>query len=271
MPRMGRAVLFKSEALLHKVNPTLEWDNYAMQIYFNQIVKKELPQHPIPEDYKIFVGIAAYRDLQLLSSLQALIKLAAHPEKLRIIILNQYNFDDEEDKKLVADVQAYIDELEKGPNAPSIVMVHVSHLDAKNCYHARYRIQKYYNGETYQLQLDSHFRTNKAWDTKLIKMLHNCDAGEFSVLTGYLRPFVSKDPKDGSSATYYVDGAVAAMSQDKWKDDGLPSWMGRTVEKNHKQIIRPFETSVAAGHFTFSHGHLLTAAGHDEAFEEYFM
>ena len=69
MPRMGRAVLFKSEALLHKVNPTLEWDNFAMQIYFNQIVKKELPQHPIPEDYKIFVGIAAYRDLQLLPSL----------------------------------------------------------------------------------------------------------------------------------------------------------------------------------------------------------
>ena len=30
VPRMGRAVLFKSEALLHRVNPTLEWDNFMM-------------------------------------------------------------------------------------------------------------------------------------------------------------------------------------------------------------------------------------------------
>ena len=35
LPRMGRAVLFKSEALLHKVNPTLEWDNYSVTFYFN--------------------------------------------------------------------------------------------------------------------------------------------------------------------------------------------------------------------------------------------
>ena len=150
-------------------------------------------------------------------------------------------------------------------------MVHVSHNDAKNCYHARYRIQKYYNGETYQLQLDSHFRTNKNWDSRLIKMLHNCDAGEFSVLTGYLRPFVSKDPMDGNSDTYYVDGAITAMSQDKWREDGLPSWKGRPIEKNDKKIIRPFETPVAAGHFVFSHGHLLKAAGHDEAIEDYYL
>ena len=30
IPRMGRAVLFKSEAVLHKVLNTLEYDNYAI-------------------------------------------------------------------------------------------------------------------------------------------------------------------------------------------------------------------------------------------------
>ena len=34
-PRMGRAVLFKSELMLHKMQPTLEWDNYALTVYFN--------------------------------------------------------------------------------------------------------------------------------------------------------------------------------------------------------------------------------------------
>ena len=39
-PRMGRAVLFKSEQIMHTVMPTLGYDNYAMTIYFNQVVEK---------------------------------------------------------------------------------------------------------------------------------------------------------------------------------------------------------------------------------------
>ena len=35
VPRLGRAVLFKSEEMLHKVLPTVGWDNYAVTIYFN--------------------------------------------------------------------------------------------------------------------------------------------------------------------------------------------------------------------------------------------
>ena len=34
-PRIGRAVLFKSEEMLHQVLPTLEYNNYAATIYFN--------------------------------------------------------------------------------------------------------------------------------------------------------------------------------------------------------------------------------------------
>ena len=35
------------------------------------------------------------------------------------------------------------------------------------------------------MQLDSHHRFVKDWDTKCIQMLHSCDAGEYSVLTTY--------------------------------------------------------------------------------------
>ena len=49
--------------------------------------------------------------------------------------------------------------------------------------------ERNYNGETYQLQLDSHHRFVKDWDTKCIKMLHECDAGEYSVLTVYAAGF----------------------------------------------------------------------------------
>ena len=35
VPRLGRAVLLKSEIMLHKMRDTLEWDNNVLTIYFN--------------------------------------------------------------------------------------------------------------------------------------------------------------------------------------------------------------------------------------------
>ena len=70
IPRLGRAVLLKSEETLHKINPTLEFDNYAATIYFTQIVKKTPEPHPIPDDWQIFVNIISYRDPYLLSTLK---------------------------------------------------------------------------------------------------------------------------------------------------------------------------------------------------------
>ena len=34
-PRLGRAVFFKSEEMLHKVMSTQTWDNFAVTFYFN--------------------------------------------------------------------------------------------------------------------------------------------------------------------------------------------------------------------------------------------
>ena len=47
-PRMGRAVLFKSEEMMHQVMSSLGWNNYALTIYFNQVVNKPPKPHPIP-------------------------------------------------------------------------------------------------------------------------------------------------------------------------------------------------------------------------------
>ena len=104
VPRMGRAVLFKSEKILHKVNPTLEWDNYAATFYFNQVVQKPQKHHPIPSNWKTFVGIISYRDPYLLSTLKALTRLATHPQNLRIVIFNQMDLESAEDKKMLDDI-----------------------------------------------------------------------------------------------------------------------------------------------------------------------
>ena len=62
VPRLGRAVLFRSEEMLHMVRPTLGYDNYAVTVYFNQVVHKIPKPHPVPSTWSIFIGIAAYRD-----------------------------------------------------------------------------------------------------------------------------------------------------------------------------------------------------------------
>ena len=86
VPRMGRAVLFKSEVIEHEVRPTIGFDNYAITVWFNQIIKKKKSQAPmpIPEDYTLFVGVLAYRDSHLKETLSFIFNDAYDKDKLRI-------------------------------------------------------------------------------------------------------------------------------------------------------------------------------------------
>ena len=84
-------------------------------------------------------------------------------------------------------------------NPPSIPLENIWHEKASNVYVARFMNQRHYNGETYQLQLDSHHRFEKDWDTICIKLLHSCDAGEYSVLTSYADAYNLLDPDDPNS------------------------------------------------------------------------
>ena len=43
------------EEMLHMVRPTLGYDNYAVTIYFTQVVHKIQKPYPIPKDWSIFV------------------------------------------------------------------------------------------------------------------------------------------------------------------------------------------------------------------------
>ena len=72
-------------------------------------------------------------------------------------------------------------------------------------------IQRHYNGETYQLQIDSHVVFVKDWDTKSIKMLHNCDAGEYSVLTTYGDGFKMLDYSDTFSPVIFNAGKLPSF------------------------------------------------------------
>ena len=84
-----------------------------------------------------------------------------------------------------------------------------------------------------------------------------------SVITSYASPYISADPANVHSSTYFVDSPPRQYRQDRWNPDGMPAWSGRVLEKHADKMIRPFETIIASGHYCFSHGHLLNNAAHD--------
>ena len=137
IPRLGRAVLFKSEEMLHKVMPSHDWDNYALTFYFTQIIDKTTKPHPVPDDWKIFISIASYRDLELYKTMKSLIYQAVYPERLRIVVYNQQDFWHEWDKEQDYKLDQLIKEAQNLPYPPSILVENIWHEDAKNVYFAR--------------------------------------------------------------------------------------------------------------------------------------
>ena len=69
---------------------------------------------------------------------------------------------------LEKNLNEYIEELENQQYKPSILVENTWYEKASNVYHARFKNQRHYNGETYQLQIDSHHRFAKGWDTTCI-------------------------------------------------------------------------------------------------------
>lgn len=105
----------------------------------------------------IFVSIASYRDPELPKTVKNLLLNAEFPELLKVVVYEQNDADD---------ASIYGKYPEK-----YVRVIRESHNNAKGPYYARAIIQQYYKDEKYYLQIDSHMRTVKHWDTKLINML----------------------------------------------------------------------------------------------------
>ena len=109
----------------------------------------------------IFVGIAAYRDPELLSTIKNCLQQAAFPERLHFGIIWQHAIED------------VWDTLDEYNNHPQFQIVDVNYKLSQGVCWARHEMQKLYQNETYYLQLDSHHQFDKDWDIKLIRMLQD--------------------------------------------------------------------------------------------------
>jgi hypothetical protein len=151
---------------LNVVNPLL-WKSW-----FNPVYIKKFDASDNLKNGKIFVSVASYRDDQCSDTVKSLIDNADRPDLLRIVICQQNGlFDD--DCLSSSDKKGAIVEIER-----------LFNLQARGPTYARWKIQQRIGNEEYYLQLDSHSRLVKGWDTSLKNQLELCPS-DHPVLTQY--------------------------------------------------------------------------------------
>ena len=163
-------------------------------------ITKEMPmtwdaqnyhRFPMPRnDKSIFVSLGTYRDPFCPMTIKSLYSNARHPERLFVGMFQQNCFGPRcrtgvlkggKVEDAGPDMDCYV-EFCKSPegqrsNACTNGHVHlfnVNESESLGPYMARYLGAKFYRGEQYYLQIDSHSEFVENWDEKLIKMVGGC-------------------------------------------------------------------------------------------------
>ena len=204
-----------------------------------------MPRKKVSND-TIFVQIASYRDPELLPTIKDMLANAKWPENLRICIAWQHSEEDTWDN------------LDEYKNDSRFKILDIHYKDAKGVCWARNKLQRYYNGETYTLQLDSHHRFSKDWDETLIDMVKYLQKKKYKkpLLTAYLPGyFPNNDPAGRNIEVWHT-------SIDRYMPEG-PVFIAPNYVDNWQQYTEPIPARFYSGHFGFSLGSFVHDIPHD--------
>jgi hypothetical protein len=194
----------------------------------------------------IFVQIASYRDPELENTVRDMIANADRPEKLRFGIARQYSEEDGFDK------------LQEFRGDDRFRILDIPYTESNGACWARHLIQQLYKNETYTLQIDSHMRFEKGWDTTLIDMIDQLqeDGHEKPLLTGYVSSF---DP----------DNDPAGRARDPWRmafdrfiPEGAVFFLPETIP-GWSELTKPVPARFYSAHFCFTLGIFSKEVQHD--------
>ena len=192
---------------------------------------------------KIFVQIASYRDPQLPFTLKDLIDNASKPENLVICIAHQYD-----------DINALAEYRED----KRFNILDIPFADSKGACWARNKIQQEYDEEEYTLQLDSHHRFTKNWDSELIKMIKQLKkkGHKKPLLTGYISSFnPENDPADRIEIPW-------KMNFDRFIPEGAVFFLPASID-DFLERTEPIPARFYSAHFCFTLGQFCKEVPHD--------
>jgi hypothetical protein len=198
---------------------------------------------------EIFVQIASYRDPQLIPTIDNMLENSKNPENLRIGVCHQYHPEDE-----FSDLSKYGDD-------DRFRIIDVLYSESKGACWARHQIQQVYSGETYTLQIDSHMRFEKDWDTTLIEMINQLQkkGHKKPLLTGYVPSFSPKNDPEGRVNVPW------RMSFDRFIPEGAVFFLPESIP-NWEQLTLPVPARFYSAHFCFTLGQFSEEVQHDPEF-----
>lgn len=185
---------------------------------------------------KIFIQIAAYRDPELVRTIENCLVEAKYPENLIFAIGHQFSNEDE-----------FTKDLDKYRSDSRFKIIDIPYDEAQGVCWMRSKIQQLWNEEEYTLQLDSHHRFIKHWDVELKDTLN------------YLRVKNHKKPIISSYApSYNPENDTEGRTQELWNltiDRFLPEGPPfLTPEVLHTLPSEPIPGRFLSGHFIFTLG-----------------
>ncbi|WP_130472648.1 GlcNAc-transferase family protein [Candidatus Magnetaquicoccus inordinatus] len=191
----------------------------------------------------IFVSIASYRDRECAATIADLFAKAAHPERLALGVLWQIDRD--------RDGSAYTQILCRAEQVRGEVVA--ASRSRGPCW-ARHWIQsRFYAGEDFYLQIDSHMRFEAAWDVTLLQMWHNCPAHK-PVLSTLPPPY---NPPDERIAT-----GLPFIRAERFKSDGNLVQRSGTLDPA-MQLSSPRPSAFLSAAFIFAEKSMLSEVPYD--------
>jgi len=190
----------------------------------------------------IFVQIASYRDSELVPTVKDLFANADHPLDLRVVIAWQHSSEES------------IDEIK---HIPGVEIIDIDYKESKGVCWARNQINQRYSREKYTLQIDSHCRFVKGWDTQLIDMYNQVKKEDNKViLSTYPSSYNPKnDPQERNPYNW-------AINFDTHTKDGIPTLKPVPII-NSEELTEPFPSRYLAGGFLFTEGNFIREVPYD--------
>jgi Glycosyltransferase (GlcNAc) len=193
----------------------------------------------------IFVSVAAYRDPQLVPTVEDCIAKARHPERLRFGICWQHSPDE--------DTLPYRQD-------ECFRILAIDWRDSKGACWARSEVIKLWRGEDWFIQVDSHCRFANDWDVKLIEETKQTKSLK-PILSTYASPFTP------GGNEVLVEGPLQ-MAFQGFTDDGIPH-MKPVAIPDWRNLKRPLRARFLSAGFLFAQGRFVEEVGYDP--ELYFL
>lgn len=196
----------------------------------------------------IFISIVSYRDTELVPTIKSLIENASNPKSLHFGIVSQDLKNKHPDLSFVENIS----------------YIKMDSTESRGVGYARKIAMGLYEGETYFLQIDSHMRAAKNWDSEMIQMyFSSCVLGKTNkiILSQFPAPYEVQT--DGS--IFYPKNHEELWDRPSWstvhnRDHGAWSALRQDI----KDLSKPHPSHTVLAGYIFAPGIFVNEIPYDE-------